>query len=793
MPASRTGRRFALATTLTGLIAAPLAVVATAVPAHAANVTVQVIATNDFHGRLQLRGPENRDPDAGAAVLAGAVKQLEADNPSYKSVFAAAGDLIGASTFESFIQHDKPTIDALNEAGLDVSAAGNHEFDQGVDDLVNRVMAPESPSNPYGGAEWQYISANVRNVSDNAHTIPDRWMEDFGSVQVGFVGAVTEDLPALVSPAGIASIKVTNIIKEVNRSANALEDEGADVIVLLVHEGAPDVSYASATSNDNAFGRIVNGVNPNIDAIVSGHTHLAYNHSVPVPAWEGRAVTERPVVSAGQYGQNLNQLLFTVNDVTGQVTTKTQNLIALTTDADGSGPLLPQPNFPADPATTTIVSDAFAAAEGPGSVVLGQLAAPFKRAVLANGTTENRGGESTLSNLVAEVQRWATASPESGGAQIALMNAGGLRQNMVGAPGGYPANLTYKQAAVVQPFANTLVNMRLTGSQLKAVLEQQWQRDLAGTVPTRPFQRLGTSKGFRYTYDPARPEGDRITGMWLNGTRLASATSYSVTVNSFLASGGDNFRALRNGTSRRDTGKVDLQAMVDYLAANSPVAPDYTQHAVGVSFPAGAPADYLAGDRVKFNLSSLAFTAPEDARDASVKVSLGSTDLGTFPVDNTLGTDQFDEYGKAAVDVALPAGTAAGARELVVTGTTTGTVVTVPVTVRAVPGTTTPPPPPTAKVGTRIGKVNHKPHRVVAGETRARITFRVKAESGTPDGRVRVRVNGKVYKVRLDDGKATLKLVRFKKPGRYKITISYRGNDTFEAAKKVVKLRVRRS
>ena len=791
MPASRPGRRIALATTLTGLLAAPLAVLTTAAPAHAANVNIQILATNDFHGRLQLRGPENRDADAGAAVLAGAVKQLEAGQPN--TVFAAAGDLIGASTFESFIQQDKPTIDALNEAGLDVSAAGNHEFDQGVDDLVNRVMAPESADNPYGGAAWQYIASNVRNVADDAHTIPDRWIEDFGTVQVGFVGAVTEDLPALVSPAGIASIKVTNIVREVNRSANVLEDEGADVIVLLVHEGAPDTSYASATSNTNAFGRIVNGVNPNIDAIVSGHTHLAYNHSVPVPAWEGRAVTERPVVSAGQYGQNLNQLLFTVNDATGQVTAKTQNLIALTKDADGpTGPALFQPEFPADPATTTIVSEAFAAAEGPGSVVLGQLAAPFKRATLANGTTENRGGESTLSNLVAEVQRWATAAPESGGAQIALMNAGGLRQNMLGNnAGGYPANLTYKQAAVVQPFANTLVNMRLTGAQLKAVLEQQWQRDAGGAVPTRPFQRLGTSAGFRYTYDPARPEGDRITGMWLNGTALDKATAYSVTVNSFLASGGDNFRALRDGTSRRDTGKVDLQAMVDYLAAKSPVSPDYTQHAVGVSFPAGAPAGYLPGERVKFNLSSLAFTAPEDAKDPSVTVSLGGTNLGTFPVDNTLGTDQFDEYGKAAIDVAIPAGATAGARELVVTGTTTGTVVTVPVTVRAV--AVPPTPPTTGLVETRIGRVVHKPQRVVAGETRARIKFRVKATSGTPDGRVRVRVNGKVYKVRLEDGRVKIKLTKFAKPGRYKVTIKYLGTDVFESAKKVVTLRVRRS
>ena len=94
-------------------------------------------------------------------MLSGAVKQLRGGNPD--TVFAAAGDLIGASTFESFIQKDKPTIDVLNEAGLEVSAAGNHEFDQGYDDLVNRVMKPyDATTNEFGGAKWQYIAANIR-------------------------------------------------------------------------------------------------------------------------------------------------------------------------------------------------------------------------------------------------------------------------------------------------------------------------------------------------------------------------------------------------------------------------------------------------------------------------------------------------------------------------------------------------------------------------------------------------------------------------------------------------------
>ena len=497
MSASRSGRKVALATSLTGLVAAPLAVIATAVPAHAAPVDIQILATNDFHGRLineDGTGGTTNGPTAGAAILSGAVKQLRTANPN--TVFAAAGDLIGASTFESFIQHDKPTLDALNEAGLDVSAAGNHEFDAGYDDLVNRVMQPESAGNPEGGANWQYLAANVRKRSDNSYALPDvaaspgtsdgaTWYTDLNGVRVGFVGAVTEDLPSLVSPAGIADVRVSSIVDEVKTGAAALRTAGADVVVMLVHEGSTK-SDCAGVSDDSAFGRIVKGVATDVNAIVSGHTHLSYNCSY----------NNVPVVSAGQYGLALNQLLFTVDDTTGVISNVSSNTLNL----KGGAPTFTA-NYPADPVVTAIVDEAKATAEVLGAVELGKIAGPFSRAKLTNGTTENRGGESTLGNLVAEVQRWATSTPEAGAAQIAFMNPGGLRQDMTGNPGGFPATLTYKQAAVVQPFANTLVNMKLTGAQIKKVLEQQWQRDGVGNVPGRPFLRLGTSKGFFSTYD----------------------------------------------------------------------------------------------------------------------------------------------------------------------------------------------------------------------------------------------------------------------------------------------------
>ncbi len=634
---------------------------------------VQILGINDFHGRIQANGQE-----AGAAVLAGAVKQLREQEPN--TVFAAAGDLIGASTFESFIAHDKPTIDALNAAGLEVSAVGNHEFDQGYNDLVNRVMAPyDATTNPYGGATWKYLGANVRMKASDNPALDPTWVKDFGGVQVGFIGAVTEHLGELVSPAGIADIKVTDIPTAVNAEADQLKAEGVDIIVLLVHEGAPTSSCDSVTG-DNDFGKIVKGVNKNVDAIVSGHTHLTYNCQVDVPEWAGRSVTQRPVVSAGQYGYNLDQLIFTTDEA-GAVKKVESNTIALTSkDAAGNW----QPNFPAVSAVADIVKAAVDNAKVLGAKELGQIAGPFNRAKI-NGTdstgnpalVENRGGESTLGNLVAEAQRWATQSETTGNAQIAFMNPGGLRADMLGSGSDYPRVLTYQQAATVQPFANTLVNMKLTGAQIKTVLEQQWQPESA----SRPFLRLGISKGFTYTYDPGAAAGEHVTGMWLNGTPIDTAASYSVTVNSFLAAGGDNFSELANGANKKDTGQTDLQGMVDFMGAvakDTPLPVDYSQRSVGVSFPADAPSSYKPGDSVSFNLSSLALGGPGDKVDAEVSISIGSNVIGTATVDNTIGTVGNDEYGTASVTVTLPADLPAGVTTLTVTGATTGTKVDLP-------------------------------------------------------------------------------------------------------------------
>ncbi len=746
-------------------------------------IEIQILGTNDFHGRIA------NDPGsaaAGAAVMAGAVKQLRAENPN--TVFAAAGDLIGASTFESFIDKDKPTIDALNSAGLEVSSVGNHEFDQGYDDLVNRVMAPyNATTNPKGGAGWEYLAANLvkKGTTDPVDEIAPTWTKTMHGIKVGFVGAVTEHLPELVAPAGIANLDVTDIVTSVNAQADELKADGADIVVMLVHEGAGGTDCATMDDDPTSdFGSIITGIDSNVDAIVSGHTHLEYNCDFTVQDWvdEGRKVTKRPVVSAGQYGAALNQIAFDVKPGTGEIIAKRQSVLRLKV-ANG-GPF----NYPSDAATAAIVKTAVDNADVLGAQPLGQLADGFRRAKFNNNTSENRGGESTLGNLVADAQRWATRNPESGSAQIAFMNPGGLRADMIGGSNipsdPFPRTLTFKQAATVQPFANTLVNMRLTGAQIKATLEQQWQP--AGA--SRPFLRMGTSQGFTSTYDASKPLGSRITGMWLDGVPIQPGTVYSVTVNSFLASGGDNFTALAGGTGKQDTGKTDLQGMVDYMAefaSGSPLPVDYAQHQVGVTFPAGAPASYAPGAHVTFDLSSLSMTDPLDTRDTSVTVKLGSTTLGTFPVTTTLrppaDANSNDDSGTASVDVVLPAGTPAGAAQLVVTGSATGTSALVPITVSG--GTTPPPTPVSTTVGASVKPFTYG--------TAGSVSITVSRANATGQADVLDEDGTKLGTATITAGQGTLVLAaKSLQPGVHTLTVKYLGNAEFAASQSTVDARV---
>ncbi len=507
--------------------------------------SIQVLGINDFHGRIEANGAE-----AGAAVLAGAVNTLRTENPN--TLFVSAGDNIGASTFTSFSQDDNPTIDALAAAGLDASAVGNHEFDQGFVDLRDRVVPR------FGGGEFA-LGANVYLEGTKTPALQEYSISEVDGVRVGFVGVVTEQTASMVSPAGIADIEFGDQTEAANRVAAQLTDGDeangeADVIVLLVHDGSASTDCAAIATEETTFGEVVRDASPQIDAILSAHTHQKYACSYPVDGWEDGL--ERPVLQAQQYGMNLDQLQIEFDKASGEVVSMSGGVLPLT-GAD----------YPADADVAAIVAEAKAEADEVGTKKIGEITADISRGKTASGT-EDRGIESSLGNLVADMQLWATSNDSFGGehAQIALMNPGGLRADLLYGDDGV---VTYEDVASVQPFGNTLWTMDLTGAQLKDVLEEQWQPDGS----SRPKLHLGVSEGFSYVYEPDAARGEHIVSMSLDGVPVADGQVFRVATNSFLATGGDNFSTFALGANPADSGQIDLIASVDYFEAHPVVHP----------------------------------------------------------------------------------------------------------------------------------------------------------------------------------------------------------------------------
>ncbi len=546
------------------LIAGPLSV-----PANAAVVEIQILGINDFHGRLEAEGT-TATSIPGAAKLAGVVDRLRALNPT-GTVFVAAGDNVGASTFTSQALDDRPTIDALNAMDLDASAVGNHEFDRGYDWLSDPVTHGVDGE---GRAEWLTLGANVEG--EDPPMAPSTVIATGNGVNVGLVGIVTEQTGSLVSPDGIVGITFDGALAAANAEASRLKaEEQADVVILMSHEGSESTVCATIEAEDTAFGEIVRGLNDDVDALIAGHTHTPHDCTI-----DGR-----PVLQTGQYGVGLDQLTMTVD-------TDTNEVVSVNDAATGVV------NVPTDVATANtevaaIVAAAVAEADPIGQVPLGELpeGQDISRAYSLQpnpppdppSLKEDRGLESVLGNFVADVQLEATQlsaeETEAELPQIAFMNPGGLRADLLyesSVRGEGDGVVTYREAATVQPFANSLFTMSLTGEQIGQLLEQQWQP--AGA--TRPFLHLGVSDGFTFTYDPAAAAGARITSMQLDGVDIELATDYRVAMNSFLAAGGDNFTTFRAGTGKADTGQTDLDAMVGYFEAHGTVDPSLQERAL---------------------------------------------------------------------------------------------------------------------------------------------------------------------------------------------------------------------
>jgi 2',3'-cyclic-nucleotide 2'-phosphodiesterase (5'-nucleotidase family) len=536
------------------------------------DVHVQLLTFNDYHGYLEP--PTGGDATLSAALdptatlvgggeyLATKLAMLRADHPY--SVTATAGDLIGGSPFLSGLFHDEPSVESLNAMGLDVSGVGNHEFDEGLTELLRMqnggchpVDGCYFPDQPYEGADFQWLAANVvytENTSDwRKHepprtVLPATWVRKMGGVKVGFIGMTLEGTPELVAQAGIQGLTFQDEVEAANRAAKQLHRQGVRTIVVLIHEGGLQAgTYRDCVGISDPIATIAANLSPKIDFIASGHTHQPYVCNIPDPNGNPRMVT-----SASSFGRVVTETWLTINprsgDVRRRLVTSTNHLVTR--------------DVPKDPAQTAII-DKWKTISAPiANRVVGSVTANITR-------SPNRDTESGLANLIADAQLDATSGTPAN-AQIALMNPGGVRADLTFSAisgGEQPGEITYGEAFAVQPFGNLLVTVTMTGAQVELALEQQY-------IPTRsrPVLILGVSRGLTFDYNGAGAAGDRISNINLNGVPLDAGASYQVTVNNFLADGGDGFTAFTQGTNRIGGGD-DLAAFATYLGVNAPVAP----------------------------------------------------------------------------------------------------------------------------------------------------------------------------------------------------------------------------
>ncbi|MFC8875820.1 bifunctional metallophosphatase/5'-nucleotidase [Streptomyces ardesiacus] len=536
---------------------------------------IQLLSFNDLHGNLEPpAGSSGRvtevQPDGTTETVdAGGVEYLathlrEARKGNRYSITAAGGDMVGASPLLSGLFHDEPTIEALNQLDLDVTSVGNHEFDEGARELARLQNGGCHPTEgcytdkTFKGADFPYLAANVLDEKTKKPILKPYWVWKQNGVKVGFIGVTLEGTPGIVSAEGVKGLTFKDEVETINKYAKELQRQGVKSIVALIHEGGFPASSSynydcdSPGAGDGVSGPIVDiarNITPQVDALVTGHTHNAYVCTIPDPAGNPRTVT-----SASSFGRLYTDTTLTYDRATGDIartSVKSANHV-VTRDV------------PKAPDMTRLIDRWNTLAAPIGNRPVGYVTADINR----------DGTESPLGDLIADAQL-AYGKEQDPETDLALMNPGGIRAPLTYAASGAEGDgvVTYAEAFTVQPFANTVNLKDYTGAQLIQVLKEQ----VSGPNEAAP-KILQVSSGLTYTLDLTKSGADRVVtdSIRLNGAPVDENATYRVASNSFLAGGGDGFTTLGEGTNE-SVGADDLAAFEQYLTANSsagsPLAP----------------------------------------------------------------------------------------------------------------------------------------------------------------------------------------------------------------------------
>jgi 5'-nucleotidase len=543
---------------------------------------LRLIAFNDFHGNLEsgqlnleLSDPlqpsqRMRVPVGGAAALAGLVQRLRQGAPH--SLLVSTGDLLGASPLVSTLFKHESTVAVMNQIGLQASVVGNHEFDAGLPELLRLAKGGCAVTTPdvavtscaqgrYEGMHFPLLAANVRQTQDGKTPLAPYVVKRFGGIPVGIIGVVTRDTPNMVNPTAIRGLRFDDEAQAVNRSAAQLRKQGVRAIVLLAHEGGEIGTVATpADWNDSSCPQargpifdIAQQVSPDVDVILSAHTHKGYRCML----------NGRLIIQSTSFGRGVSVVDLALNPRTRDIDRARTHSINLPVVNDATdvalrariARTLPAP-YNAVLMATRSDADIQQMVSRFSTMVAPKANRPVGQ-ILGAFTCEDQQSDCRAGRLLADAQLAVTAAADQGGAQIVFTNAGGVRSEWpCQAPG--PCLVTFGQVFAMQPFGSSLVVMTLSGAQIKAALEAQYKPDQAYPAFLQP------SQGFTYTWQASAPVGDKVRDMRLNGQPIEAPVLYRVTVNSFLAEGGDGFVVFKQGSARR-SGGLDIDALLDFL------------------------------------------------------------------------------------------------------------------------------------------------------------------------------------------------------------------------------------
>jgi len=473
---------------------------------------LRIISTNDFHGALEPRWDTNNRQWGGAAQTATVIDRARKEcTGNCEFILVDGGDAFQGAPVSN-LSYGRPVVEIFNKMGYVAAALGNHEFDWGVDTLRARMR----------DAKYALLAANVRTT--DGRDVP--WIRDDtivvrGKTRVGIIGIITPQTATSTLPANVKGLRFDDPAPVIDVRARSLRSRGADVVIVVAHEGGFCNAEAGSASCSGDIFEVIPRITEKIDAVVSGHTHSLVD----------TYVKGIPVVQARYAGQAVAVLD-----------------IPLTADGKPSGEAVaevrpvPVPATPAYPSIDSLVRRATARVAPIVNRRYGTLAVAMNR----------DGTQYALGNLVTDAQRWAAKG------DIGIMNNRGIRANL------RAGDVTYGTLFEIQPFANSLYSLRMTGAQVREYFEKLLGGD---EIPVHV-------SGITVGYNPEKPKGQRLVSLRLPaGRTLTDDAIYNVIVNNFMGTGGSNLGP-PDGVHITPLDINDLDALIDYVKTlKSPITP----------------------------------------------------------------------------------------------------------------------------------------------------------------------------------------------------------------------------